>query len=81
VPLYVPRHPDTVWSANFISDALSCGRRFRLFDVVDDFNRGSREPLSQVTGGPKNPGAGQLERGLNWVVLPNAVALLANVNW
>jgi putative transposase len=39
VPLYVPRHPDTVWSADFMSDALSCGRRFRLFNVVDDFNR------------------------------------------
>lgn len=39
VALYVPRHPDTVWSADFMSDALSCGRRFRLFNVVDDFNR------------------------------------------
>ena len=39
VPLYVPRHPDTVWSADFMSDALACGRRFRTFNVVDDFNR------------------------------------------
>jgi len=39
VALYVPRHPDTVWSADFMSDTLSCGRRFRLFNVVDDFNR------------------------------------------
>lgn len=39
VPLYVPREPDTVWSADFMSDALICGRRFRLFNVVDDFNR------------------------------------------
>jgi putative transposase len=39
VALYVPRHPNTVWSADFMSDALSCGRRFRLFNVVDDFNR------------------------------------------
>ena len=39
VALYVPRHPDTVWSADFMSDALSCGRRFRPFNVVDDFNR------------------------------------------
>jgi putative transposase len=28
VPLYVPRLPDTVWSADFMSDALACGRRF-----------------------------------------------------
>ena len=39
VPLYVPRLPDTVWSADFMADALACGRRFRLFNVVDDFNR------------------------------------------
>lgn len=39
VPLYVPRQPDTVWSADFMSDALACGRRLRTFNVVDDFNR------------------------------------------
>lgn len=39
VPLYVPRLPDSVWSADFMSDALVCGRRYRLFNVVDDFNR------------------------------------------
>lgn len=39
VPLYVPRMPDTVWSADFMSDALANGRRFRTFNVVDDFNR------------------------------------------
>ena len=39
VALYVPRLPDTVWSADFMSDALVCGRRFRTFNVVDDFNR------------------------------------------
>jgi len=39
VPLYVPALPDTVWSADFVSDALADGRRFRTFNVVDDFNR------------------------------------------
>ena len=39
VPLYVPRLPDQVWSADFVSDALACGRRLRTFNVVDDFNR------------------------------------------
>lgn len=39
VPLYVPNHPDRVWSADFVSDALACGRRFRTFNVIDDFNR------------------------------------------
>jgi putative transposase len=36
--LYVPRLPDSVWSADFMHDTLACGRRFRTFNVVDDFN-------------------------------------------
>ena len=39
VPLYVPRLPDSVWSADFMSDALACGRAFRTFNIIDDFNR------------------------------------------
>ncbi len=39
VPLYVPRLPDSVWSADFMADALICGRRLRTFNVIDDFNR------------------------------------------
>jgi len=39
VPLYVPRLPDTVWTADFMSDALFNGRRFRTFNVIDDYNR------------------------------------------
>jgi putative transposase len=37
--LYVPALPDTVWSADFMSDALQSGKRFRTFNVTDDFNR------------------------------------------
>ena len=39
VPLYVPEQPDAVWSADFMSDALACGRAFRTFNIADDFNR------------------------------------------
>lgn len=39
VALYVPKFPDAVWSVDFMSDALACGRRFLTFNVVDDFNR------------------------------------------
>jgi putative transposase len=38
-PLVVPARPNEVWSADFMSDALWSGRRFRTFNVLDDFNR------------------------------------------
>ena len=50
VALYVPRHPDTVWSADFMSDALSCGRRFRLFNVL--LRRPSGDVDAAGTGRP-----------------------------
>jgi hypothetical protein len=37
--LVVPERPNEVWSADFMSDALWSGRRFRTFNVMDDFNR------------------------------------------
>jgi putative transposase len=39
VPLVVPACPNEIWSADFMSDALWSGRRFRTFNVIDDFNR------------------------------------------
>ena len=38
-PLVIPAQPNEVWSADFMSDALWSGRRFRTFNVIDDFNR------------------------------------------
>jgi putative transposase len=38
-PLSVPAGMNQCWSADFMSDALWCGRRFRTFNLVDDFNR------------------------------------------
>lgn len=39
LPLAVPFGVNEVWSADFMSDALWDGRRFRTFNVIDDFNR------------------------------------------
>lgn len=39
VPLIVPQQPNQVWSADFMSDTLYMGKRFRTFNVIDDFNR------------------------------------------
>jgi len=39
MPLRVPDKANQVWSADFMSDALYHGVRFRTFNVLDDFNR------------------------------------------
>lgn len=38
-PLSTPEALNQSWSVDFMYDALVCGRRFRTFNVVDDFNR------------------------------------------
>ena len=38
-PLAVPTAANQVWSMDFMSDALADGRRLRLLNVIDDFNR------------------------------------------
>lgn len=38
-PLLVPGSPNLVWSIDFMSDALWSGRRFRTFNVIDDYKR------------------------------------------
>lgn len=40
-PLNVPDGPNQVWSIDFMSDSLVDGRKFRLLNVIDDFNRES----------------------------------------
>jgi putative transposase len=38
-PMVLPEAPNQRWSLDFVSDALSDGRRFRILTVVDDFSR------------------------------------------
>jgi putative transposase len=38
-PLAVPDEINQVWSMDFMHDQLADGRTFRLFNVIDDFNR------------------------------------------
>lgn len=44
-PMAIPQEPNQRWSLDFVSDALSDGRRFRVLCVIDDF---SRECLAAV---------------------------------
>jgi putative transposase len=37
--LFQPVKPNEVWSVDFMNDSLWDGRRYRLLNVVDDFNR------------------------------------------
>lgn len=38
-PLVVPAAPNKTWSMDFMSDALADGRRIRILNITDDFNR------------------------------------------
>lgn len=38
-PMALPQGPNQRWSLDFLSDALTDGRRFRILAVVDDFSR------------------------------------------
>jgi putative transposase len=39
--LFIPEGPNEVWSVDFMSDALVDGRKFRVLNIIDDFNRES----------------------------------------
>lgn len=44
-PMPIPQGRNQRWSLDFVSDALACGRRFRILCVIDDF---TREALTTV---------------------------------
>lgn len=55
-PLLQPIHPNYCWSMDFMQDSLSCGRVFRTFNVMDDYNReglgieiGTSLPAQRIT--------------------------------
>jgi putative transposase len=62
-PIALPQGLNQRWSLDFVSDALACGRKFRVLALVDDF---SRECLALVVD---NSLSGiRVTRGLDRVV-------------
>lgn len=39
VPMVLPTRQNERWSIDFVSDQLATGRRFRVFNIIDDFTR------------------------------------------
>ena len=39
LPLQAASQPNQGWNCNFMSDALWSGRRFRTFNVIDEYNQ------------------------------------------
>lgn len=59
-PMLVPMAPNERWSLDFVSDQLTCGRRFRILTIVDDC---TRECLRRWPT-PRSPGSAWRE---NWI--------------
>ena len=47
--MLVPDAPDQRWSLDFVSDALTDGRRFRVLAVVDDYSRECLAPVADTS--------------------------------
>lgn len=52
-PLMLPARPNQRWSLDFVSDAFTDSRRFRILAVVDDVNR--HAILTPFWSGPLGP--------------------------
>jgi len=70
--LEVPRQMNTTWSMDFMRDALSDGRMFRTFNVLDDYNRESLG-IEVDFSLPALRVIRTLERSIEWRGKPTAI--------
>ena len=72
-PMVLPDGPNQRWSLDFVSDALTDGRRFRILAVVDDY---SRENL--VLAADTSLSGGRVARALDQIIaergMPKTIA-------
>ena len=61
-PLALPSRPNERWSLDFVSDAFTDGRRFRVLAVVDDFTREYLCLIADTSGRAACSRAGQPHR-------------------
>ena len=71
-PLSVPTAPNEVWSMDFMHDQLKDGRAFRLFNVIDDYNREGLEIEADFSL-PSQRVIRSLERIIEWRGKPNII--------
>jgi len=71
-PLSVPTAPNEVWSMDFMHDNLSDGRSFRLFNVIDDYNREGLEIEADFSL-PSQRVIRSLERIIEWRGKPKII--------
>lgn len=71
-PLEELKHPNTVWSMDFVSDALYDGRRFRMLTIIDEFNREALD-IEIDTSLPSMRVIRTLERIVGYRGMPNAL--------
>ena len=73
-PLAVPAVSNHCWSMDFMSDSLQCGRRFRTFNLVDDFNR-EVLAIEVDLNLPSKRVIRVLERAIAWRGYPNKLRM------
>ncbi len=71
-PLSVPQTINESWSMDFMHDQLSDGRNYRLFNVIDDFNREGLDIEADISL-PASRVIRSLERIIEWRGKPKSI--------
>ena len=71
-PLLQPIAPNVTWSMDFMHDGLIDGKRFRSFNVIDDYNREVLN-ITIEKGMPSKRVIGELDRLIEWRGVPERI--------